>query len=224
MNMWSPTPAVLPWMHTSWRKPLFFEDDNYVELDFAKELIEMYYRRTTFILPNNELALLNTWLQQDPFGYGLIVCENLCHLTILLRFDRPGVMLNPDLSSGYTVNIPQAVQHIIKQTESLSDELAPLKYIKRSCDINFAWGIWQGAIGLFHFLYIMKTLGPIASRLSKSGCQVRFKISRYGLRSYGMEFISETWFFEVNSQTLEDIQSVSGQATCQYAPFLTLLS
>ncbi|KAF2635195.1 hypothetical protein P280DRAFT_197574 [Massarina eburnea CBS 473.64] len=89
-KMWADKPSVFPFTNDWVKKPFHYEDSDYVGIEFARELVEMYYRKTTFHLRDSSLSILGTWLRQDPFGYDLVVHRNLCHLTLQIDFRSPG--------------------------------------------------------------------------------------------------------------------------------------
>ncbi|KAF1948788.1 hypothetical protein CC80DRAFT_298085 [Byssothecium circinans] len=184
-NMWADKPAVFPWTYHWSKKPFFYEHSDFIGVDFARELVQMYYRKATFTLHERSFSTFDTWMNQDPFGYGLPVCRNLCQLDIYRKFDSPGMTFNCN-ACAYVVDTKKAMKIAIARKKGIVGGLAPLGFLRRRCAVRVKFGVWAGAIGVFQFLETVEVLIPIIASLKETGCIVKIQAEKNVLKSYGL--------------------------------------
>jgi hypothetical protein len=182
-NMWASKPAVFPWTNMAWKKPFHYENSKFVGSAFAKELVSMYYRRSTFTIPWGCIRILDTFLKQDPFGYGLVVSHNLRYLDIYFHFDRFGESLSFIPPYAYEIDTKKVEAAAITSGENNAIDLAPLTQLKRQCRVKIRFGVWVGAAGLYQFQQMASALCPIVMTLEETGCKVEVRVDRYHKRT-----------------------------------------
>lgn len=85
--MWDDKLAVFPFftLRQCSKFPLPYEDPEFVGNQFTTKLIETYYRNCIFTIHEDDCSILNRFLTQEPFGVGLVVCDNICQLELPIR-------------------------------------------------------------------------------------------------------------------------------------------
>jgi hypothetical protein len=208
--MWDLKPTVLPWIHSRPVTPNHYEDSRFVSLEFAKELVEMYYRRCTFIVGSESLHILDTFLQQDPFGYDVVVSRNLCRLEILLLFhDGRGPTMKLVPGTGYVIDVKNAKRLAMGRQKVIAEKLAPLAQIKRRCHVKITFDVWSEPIGLVQFQQTVAALMPLTVILEDNGCNVDVQVNQYYLRSSGMAHWIGFWILKTADAQLSNAAAVS---------------
>jgi hypothetical protein len=177
-NMWESKPAVFPWTYTAWKKPFHYENSEFVGSAFAKELISMYYRRTTFTIPWRCIRILDTFLKQDPYGHG-VVSHNIRYLDIYFHFDRFGESPSFIPPYAYEIDAKKVQAAAIATGEKTAIDLAPLTQLQRQCRVKIQFGVWVEAAGLYQFQQMASALCPIVTTLEEIGCKVEVRVDRY---------------------------------------------
>jgi hypothetical protein len=219
--MWELNQRTFPWAYNWPRaKLLHWEDHEFVGPEFARELVELYFRKCTFVLHERDIALLDTFLQQSVFNIGLLVAQHIHRLHLQLTFSKPG-MHNSD--SGYVVSQELAMDEILERVHALPEMLEPLKRIRARCDVSLTFGVWSNEVGLFQFLRTAEALIPLISELEANGCTFIIHVQRLDLKSYGStEFLGE-WLIpkpscsKTETDALRKAYEVSRIVICNYS-------
>lgn len=145
----------------NWRfKPFLYEDGDIVGANIAQELMETYYRRAEFGFQIQKDTSLDTFLQMDPFGYELPICDNICFLHLSLR------------AFG---NVAKSRGRRVKKA------LEPLLRIRGNCEIALSFTIQNAPIQILHFV---ERLNPLISELREKRCIVKLWFDKGNVFSY----------------------------------------
>jgi hypothetical protein len=206
--------TVFPRIYHQSKKPFYYEDSKFVGMNFARELVEMYYRKTTFYIHNRAFALLKTWHRQDPFGYDLVVVRNLCNLELSIGDDD---LRGHNFNDKFTAFLSNA------DIKEIVGGLAPLSVLKRRCNVKIPLWVRPQAFGLRQFHKIATALVPIVSMLQGNGCKVQVEVKR---RQPDHRIQFDSWVVEdgfsragTSNHTLSNAAQVSLSQLCRISTF-----
>ena len=189
-KMWYYKSVVFPW--TGSRSSRHWEDSTYVGLSFAQELIEMYYRVFCFALHHSSFHILDTFMQQEPCGYGVLISDMICHLELTIGFKD---CIGWDENRDYKVRFDETKEQTALQKSDLEEQLQALVLIKKRCRIDIIFWIWHGAgkAGILQFGEMIDVLLPIISILKTRGSTINLSINSSTLETYGSKKAFGKW-------------------------------
>ncbi|KAF2709423.1 hypothetical protein K504DRAFT_533796 [Pleomassaria siparia CBS 279.74] len=194
-KMWYYESPVFPWIYPGTRTPRHWEDSDYVGLKFAKEMITTYYRVCTFIIREPSFHLLDTFLQQEPCGYGILISDIISHLEMIIAFKR---YIGWDENRNYKVKFDETKEQTAKQKETLSKQLQALLRIEGRCTIDFKIEIWHGdgKAGILQFGEMVDMLLPIISVLKNRGSTININFMSSTLAGFGAALNFGKWVIQ----------------------------
>jgi hypothetical protein len=168
-----------------------YDDSTYVGLDFAKELIQMQYQKCCFAIHELDFGILDTFLQQEPHGYGVRVGQMIrrMELTVMSKHS-----IGWDENRRYEVKFEETVKVTMKQKQKLELQLSALLRIETRCEIDLHVCISRGSkSGLFQFGEIIHMLLPIIEELKGRGCKIDLTVHSSTVEPYGSLTFYGTW-------------------------------
>lgn len=204
-----PHSPVISWTAVDPARPVFYEDSNFVGQAFARELIEMYYRNANFYVSGPRCGILDTFLKQDPFGYGLPVHQVIRSLEVCFGFDSLG--MGEDVwAVGHDAAVEKVKAYAIELRSWIEEKLEALVRIEGPCKIKFYFCIWDGAVGLVQFRQIAMGLAPVVSGLQRNGCVVEMLVKRYRpLTDWGDPDFRTHWTLRTEERRFGEVAEVS---------------
>lgn len=192
-NIISPTfPFAARWRTSATTSP-HYEDSTFVGVEFAKELLQMYYQECHFTIHEEEFGILDTLLQQEPRGYGIRIGQMIMKLQLTVG---PKHCIAMDENMHYKVQFEETKLATEIQTQRLEEQLAPLLHIETRCKIWFNIWIWRGRPGLFQFGAVVGVLLPIIEALKGRGCSVDVAATNFTLETFGSTTAYATWHIQ----------------------------
>jgi hypothetical protein len=200
-NIISPTfPFVVRWR--LYAANPHYEDSTYVGIEFAKELLQMYYKVYCFTLDEQNFDVLHTFLQQEPRGYGLVVGQMIRNLELSVAFKH---CIGMDSNMDYKVKFEETKEATAIQKKKLKEQLEALLMIECRCKIDLNIWIWRGISGLFQFGEVIDVSLPTIEVLKGRGCKVDVSVTSLMLASYGSTSAWGTWMIlDTDKEPIEE--------------------
>jgi hypothetical protein len=180
-----------------------YEDSTYVGLDFAKELLQMYYKVVCFTLYEESFDILHTFLQQEPKGYGLVVGQMIGHLELTMVLKHFTGWLS---EMDYEIQFEENKKATAIQTQKLEEQLEALLMIESRCKIGLNIWISRGIVGLFQFGEVVDVLLPIVEVLKGKGCRIDVSVSSSPYETYGSSNRWGKWkILDIDQEPIEGV-------------------